>query len=95
MGELGADTRVRPGRDVLMTKVDESSAVLLDPHTKVYFTLNESGIFLWEELVESGESTAAVLSGALCGAFEVSPDRAEADVLSFLRELESQGLVSR
>lgn len=90
---LTADVQVRCTPGVLFTVVDETSAVLLDPEAKVYFTLNGTGLFLWETLSAAGATSARELGRALGEAFEVEPACAEADALAFVEALRAEGLV--
>lgn len=56
-------------------------------------TLNESGSFLWE-LLET-EQTIQSLVAALTQRYEVTADRAEADVEKFLKPLLELGAVTQ
>lgn len=55
------------------------------------FTLNDTGCFLWEELVDP--RSAAQLSAALVGQFEVSPEQAAEDLRRFLAEMAKEGCI--
>jgi hypothetical protein len=63
-----------------------------DPRQKVsVLTLNEVGTFIWAALRE--EQTVRSLAVAISEAFEVSVEQATADVMPFLQQLRSRGLV--
>jgi hypothetical protein len=57
------------------------------------FTMNEVGAFIWENL--DGQATVADLQAAVVEQYEVDPEAAAADLLEFVRELESAGAVRR
>ena len=79
--------------DVVFTDLDDGSAVLLHLESKFYFSLNETGCFLWKLLdAESGTDEEGLLKG-LCENFEVDPSRAEKDITEFILELKDQGLI--
>ena len=54
-------------------------------------TLNESGAFLWRLLQEGAD--AAALTAALLAEYEVTADKAAADVERFLATLREKGLL--
>jgi hypothetical protein len=60
--------------------------------TKLYYTLNETGVFLWKE-IEAKPQAAEALVSALSATFEVEPARAALDLASVLETLVAEGLV--
>ena len=79
--------------DVVFTDLDDGSAVLLNLDTKYYFSLNETGCFLWKLLErEEGASESDLIDG-LCGVFDVEPKRARTDITDFIGDLAEQGLI--
>jgi Coenzyme PQQ synthesis protein D (PqqD) len=79
--------------DVVFTDLDDGSAVLLHLESKFYYSLNETGCFLWKLLdTEEGIDEEGLLKG-LCENFEVDPGRAEKDISEFITELIDQGLI--
>jgi hypothetical protein len=63
-----------------------------NPRQKVsVLTLDEVGTFIWDALRE--EQTVRSLAVAISEAFEVSVEQATADVVPFLQQLRSWGLV--
>ena len=55
------------------------------------FTLNETGCFIWEQLVD--RRNVAQLSTALVEQFEVTREQAEDDLSRFLTELAQEGCI--
>jgi hypothetical protein len=76
----------------LLTELDDGTGVVLHLDTKLYYTLNETGVFVWKEL-EAAPQPAEALAAALLENFEVEPDRATLDLALVLETLVSEGLV--
>jgi len=85
--------KYRAEENVVFTNLDDGSGVLLHLQTKFYFSLNETGSFLWKLLESEDGALKEDLVDELCNSFDVEPDRAEADVDDFLKDLSDQGLI--
>ncbi len=84
--------KVKPDRDVVVTELEEGrEAVLLHLGTKAYFTLNETGLRIWELL--SGDLTLDEVGKKLLEEFDVSPEKAQESVLSLISDLVREKLV--
>lgn len=57
------------------------------------YTMNPLGAFIWERL--DGQRTLAHLQASIVEEYDVAPEAAWADLLEFIRELESVGAVRR
>jgi len=79
--------------DVVFTDLDDGSAVLLHLQTKYYFSLNETGCFLWKLLERDHGASEEEMVADLCAAFDVELDRAKTDVMEFLQDLHEQDLI--
>jgi hypothetical protein len=77
--------------DVVSTAVSESEAVLLSLDTSRYYSLNETGVAVWEAL-QNGASMSDLVA-ALCREFEVTTTEAESMLLEFLAELSTERLI--
>lgn len=86
--------RYEPDPRVNFTRFDEGEGVLLHLETRSYYTLNATGVFIWEQL-ELGRHTIEELIEALVDSYEVSPEEAARQVRAFLEALEREGLVRR
>ena len=82
--------RISIPKDVAFTEVG-GEAVLVNCESGVYFGLDAVGTEMWAALTRTGDVEGAVAE--LQGAFEVEPDRLRDDVLRFVRELVSHGLL--
>jgi hypothetical protein len=88
------DTPLRPRAKCLLTVLDDGSGVILNLDTKYYFTLNQTGVALWQAL-EAGAHTAREIAQELARMFEVDEAEALEDVRDVLRELLAEQLVER
>lgn len=79
--------------DVVFTDLDDGTAVLLHLQTKYYFSLNETGAFLWKLIEREAGASRDELIEELCEAFDVSADKARNDVSDFVADLKTQGLI--
>jgi len=61
--------RVEPDPDVVITELEGKEAVLLNLSTKMYYTLNETGLRIWQML--SSGRTFGEISETLSGEFDV------------------------
>jgi PHD/YefM family antitoxin component YafN of YafNO toxin-antitoxin module len=83
--------RVKPDSDVVITELEGKEAVLLNLATKMYYTLNETGLRIWQ-LLSSG-STLGEISERLQSEFDVSPEKTKGSVLNLIGELIHEKLV--
>lgn len=70
----------------------EQSLVLLDLDTLQYHSLNPTAGAIWELLAEP--KSAAEIADALCGRYEVSPERCRESVDRMLQRFQEAGLIS-
>jgi hypothetical protein len=86
----------RPSPDVVFTRLDDGTGVLLHLGTKFYYALNRSGVVAWEAISRGEpadpETIAEVLAARFAG---VDRARARADVEALLRDLEAEGLFAK
>jgi hypothetical protein len=89
------DQKIKSQEAVVFTDLDDGSAVLLHLDNKFYYSLNETGSFMWQ-LIEnkSGSATMKDLVEALCDHFDVTAEQARADAREFIEDLAREGLVT-
>ncbi|HEX6924463.1 MAG TPA: PqqD family protein [Longimicrobiaceae bacterium] len=85
--------RIRPSPEVVFTRVSDTEGILLSIETKRYYSLNETGMRIWEALERSGDVATAV--EALVAEYEVTSEAAAALVAEFVALLREEGLVGR
>jgi hypothetical protein len=83
--------KVRPDPDVVLTELEDKEAVLLHLGTKMYYSLNETGLRIWQML--SLGLTLGEISGRLQSEFDVAPEKANESVINLINELISEKLV--
>lgn len=84
--------KLSKNESVLVQTLDDGEAILLDLDNEIYFGLNESGVVMWQELMQSASVDKALNS--LVDIFpETDPATIERDLIEFVDELVSQKLV--
>ena len=77
---------------VVLTTLADGTGVLLHLDTKFYFTLNKSGVAVWNCL-EMAPTNVLDLTELLVARFEVAHDQARADLNSLLVEMRNEQLI--
>ncbi len=85
--------KLRPEESVVFTDLDDGSGVLLHLDNKFYYSLNESGCFMWQVIEEKEELKEESLIKELCENFEVEAEAAASDVKEFVDDLAKEGLI--
>lgn len=88
---LELNHKVRPDSDVVLTELENKEAVLLHLKTKMYYSLNETGLRIWQ-LLKDG-LTLNEISERLQQEFDVTPERAKESVVNLIDELITEKLV--
>ena len=83
--------KIETDPDVVVTELDGNEAVLLHLGTKMYYTLNETGIRIWKLLSEG--RTIAEASETIHDEYDILPDAAQKSVLNLTRELITENLL--
>ena len=90
---IALNDKIKPDPDVVVTELDDKEAVLLHLGTKMYYTLNETGIRIWQLLSEGLSISEA--SETIYNEYDITPDAAQKSVLNITQELIAQKLVTR
>ena len=77
---------------VVATPFDNGEGVLIVLQGKQYFQLNETGLFIWQQLAD-GKTTAQVMA-ALTAEYEVSDAQAQASVQRLIADLQQRELLT-
>ncbi len=75
---------------VLCTELDEG-AVLLDLDSKCYYSLNETGLRIWQMMDEV--QNPLEMAKRLANGYEIDAERAMASVVRLVEELEKERLI--
>jgi len=92
MTTITIDSSVRIPEDVMFRELD-GEAVLLNLQSGIYFGLDAVGTRIWQ-LVELQQGSIRGVWQAMVDEFDAEPERLEQDLLAFVRELNSSGLLS-
>jgi hypothetical protein len=89
MIEITADTMLRRHPEAAHRIIDGTALIVMPRQAKM-LTLNAVGTRVWE-LLEN--RTAAEMAKSIAAEFEVTEERAIADTLKFLRQLDERGML--
>ena len=82
---------LKPHPEVLVTPVDGGGAVLFHLESRATFTLNPTGLRIWQLLAQEGD--ASNVAAALAAEFEVEAGRAARSVERLCAELVAHDLL--
>lgn len=88
-------TRFRPQPIAMMTELHDGTGVVLHLDTKVYFTLNATGVAVWNALAVPAGAAVPDVARSLSDIFEVDAAAAAADVESLIATFVAEGLVEQ
>ena len=76
--------------DIVVSEINNES-VILNLKTGIYFQVNELGSYIVSQLNQY--STVESLKNKITEDFDVAPNKSEKDLLRFVKDLESKGLL--
>ena len=76
--------------DIVVSEINNES-VILNLKTGIYFQVNELGSYIVSQLNQY--STFESLNNKITEDFDVKPNKSEKDLLTFIKDLESKGLL--
>lgn len=76
--------------DIVVSEINNES-VILNLKTGIYFQVNELGSYIVSQL--NHYSTLESLNSKITKDFDVEPNKSEKDLLSFIKDLKSKGLL--
>ncbi len=82
---------VKQNPEVVCTDVGGKEAVLLHLDTKKYYSLNATGLRIWQ-MLSNGNTPQAVIE-QLQAEFDVTPEKARESVIDLMNELISEKLI--
>jgi len=85
--------KLKPHSNVVFTQLSDGEAVLLNLQTKLYYSLNGSGTYLWQFLEQKDSTTKKDLVAKLSDHYQIPSPKAANDVQDFLQDLSGEGLL--
>ena len=82
---------LKPKSGVVHTEMEAGAAVLLDMETHRYFSLNESGSFMWRHL--SAGTSVTDTAALVAERYSLGPEKALKDTEKLVSELSRAGLL--
>lgn len=92
VNDFNLDSRIQRKAGIPWKRL-ETEAVILDLQSGDYFELDEVGCRIWEAL--DGEQTLAAHAQSIALEYEADPEEVRSDVMAFVGELFTRGLVER
>lgn len=83
--------RYEPAPHVTCTALDDSEAVLLNLETKYFYTLNETGLFVWNRL-QTGEAPEQI-AASLEANYKIDKQEALDRINRFIETLRRENLI--
>ena len=81
------------GPHVVFTRLSDEEAVLLHLHTKRYYSLNETGTLICDQLEQ--QRALPEIAEALCARYELARDEALEAATRFVEHLHEEDLAQR
>jgi len=88
---IDPDARLKAADDVILTELEDSEAVVLNLQTKMYYTLNSTGVRIWHLMCDG--LTLRQVSEHIQNEFDVTAEKAEGSTLRLINELCAERLV--
>jgi hypothetical protein len=85
-------TKVSTNPNVVFTEMENGESVLLHLETNQYFSLNETGTLIWQEIIKAHD--LGKIGQELETIFEVTSEQATRSVIELVGKLVSEKLVS-
>jgi len=71
----------------VFTPLDDGTGVLLNLETLFYYSLNRTGVVLWQEIERGSPPTVGLLVNAICRRFDVDEEGARLGIVAFVTRL--------
>jgi hypothetical protein len=79
---------VQKSAPTVFTALDDGTGVLLNLETLSYYSLNKTGVALWQEIEQSSTPpTVDLLATAICKRFDVDQEGARPGIIAFITRL--------
>lgn len=85
--------RIKANPSVVFTDLEDGSAVLLDLDSKFYYSLNETGCFMWQVFEGQGDIPIKDLVSRMVVEYDVTEEDARRDIEEFIGDLAKEGLI--
>jgi hypothetical protein len=83
--------RLQPRRTDVAAKVMDGEAIIINLSNGVYYSLDKVGGVVWEQIAAT--RTVSEVVSAVAARYDVSPERARADIERLLGELRQEALI--
>lgn len=87
-------TTAKASDRVILTPLVDGTGVLLDLDSKCYFTLNATGVRIWQTMSGPSGASLDTLTEMLVSEFDVSESDARADATALIDDLARESLAT-
>jgi hypothetical protein len=77
----------------VFTPLDDGTGVLLNLETLFYYSLNRTGVALWQEIERGNPATLDTLVEAACVRFDADEASARRAIITFIKSLEELRMI--
>lgn len=91
LNSIDPDTTIPVKTDRSVARIVDGEAVVVEPGNGLLNVINKVGTRIWE--LTDGKRTVREIAEQVAGDFDVARDRALADTIEFLQDLNAKGLV--
>ena len=85
--------RIEKASPTVFTPLDDGTGVLLTLETLFYYSLNRTGVAVWQHLEVEKSCTIDDLVRKTCDQFDVSPETARREINAFVQHLQQFKIV--
>jgi hypothetical protein len=78
---------VQKSAPTVFTPLDDGTGVLLNLETLLYFSLNKTGVAIWQEIERSSNPTVDLIAQAICQRFDIDEEGARQGLVTFVNKL--------
>ncbi len=89
---VALDTRLRPNHEEVIGKVLDGEAIVINLATGSYYAMPDVGAVIWEAIEE--QCSLHEIADRVSARYDVSAERAAADMLEFAERLLQEGVVA-
>ena len=88
-----AFSKIKPHSEVVFTKLSDGEGILLNLQTKLYYSLNSTGSFLWQLIEKNPSLSVSDLGAKLLNHYQIPQNTAIKDTNDFIQDLTGEGLL--
>lgn len=84
---------VEKSAETVFTPLENGTGVLLNLETLFYYSLNTTGVALWQEIERAPNPSLDILTEMICKRFEIDDESARRETIAFINRLAELKLI--